>query len=86
MKQKPPKIRRNQQEELVDFVERTADAMTERVLQKHAEGRRGWKTDIDGLLSRLNGAVYRRDYLDASILAAMLYDFQRRNAQAQEAP
>jgi hypothetical protein len=56
--------------------------METRLHQKHAEGRRGWKKDIDGLMSRFDRAVWNRDYLDAFILAAMLYDFQQRNSQS----
>lgn len=83
MSKKPPKMVRNEQEQLIDLVERTADAMTARLLAKHHEGRRGWRTDIGGLIDRLHRAVYRQDYLDVSILAAMLYDYQRRNAQRE---
>ena len=70
-----------QLQQLDDLVERTAAAMKARLLQKQTEGRRGWRKDIDGLLERFNRASSNRDFLDASILAAMLYDFQQRNSQ-----
>lgn len=70
-----------QLQQLDDLVQRTATAMKARLIQKQAEGRRGWKKDIDGLLSRFDRACARRDFLDASILAAMLYDYQQRNSQ-----
>lgn len=70
-----------QLQQLDDFVERTAKTMKTRVHQKHAEGRRGWRTNVNDLLERFDRATRRKDYLDASILAAMLYDYQQRNSQ-----
>ena len=70
--------------QLNDLVERTSAAMWSRLQAKHHEGRRGWKTEITDLLTRFDSACARRDFLDAAILAAMLYDFQQRNAQRQE--
>ena len=67
--------------QLSDLAKRTERAMRQRLYEKYYQGRRGWKTNITDLLERLDRANYRRDFLDAAILAAMLYDFQQRNSQ-----
>ena len=63
------------------LVERTTQAMRIRLHEKHWEGRRGWKRRVTDLLERFDRACARRDFLDACNLAAMLYDYQQRNAQ-----
>ena len=68
---------------LNDLVERTATAMRDKLHRKHAQGKRGWERNVTTLLEGLHRADLRKDYLDICNYAAMLYDYQQRNAMTR---